>query len=94
MSSSGAIDESPRQGNSLLLAAGELLRFVDPVGLHMDEFERFTHPLAQVWSSDFVAAQPVGDVVEDVQVREERVVLEYRVDVATVCWKRGCVVAV
>src|SRR3954469_25555239 len=81
-------DESARQGNALLLPARELGRPAPLVARKLDELKRLADALADLGFRPLRLLQPEGDVVVDVQVREERVVLEHSVDVALV---RRCV---
>ena len=77
-----AVDQRPGQGHALLLAAGELAGAALAEAAELDQLEHLVDLLLDVL--DAAAAQPEGDVLEDVEVREQRVVLEHRVDRALV----------
>ena len=79
-----AVDERARERDALLLAARELARLAaaepsSPTSSSISSTRPLHLPLV-----DALAAQPEGDVLEDGQVREERVALEDGVDVAPV----------
>ena len=77
------VDQRPREGDALLLPAGELARLAPLVAGQLDELEHLAHALRLTSASaDLPPAQAEGDVLEDVQMREEGVVLEDGVDVA------------
>ena len=78
------VDERPRERDALLLAARELARLPLLEQAEPDELERVAHALLQLAAAQLLAAQPEGDVLEDREVREERVRLEHGVDVALV----------
>jgi hypothetical protein len=78
------VHERPRERDALLLAARELPRLAPFHPLEADEVEDVEHAPAEVALADALAAQAEGDVLEDAQVREERVRLEDRVHVALV----------
>ena len=76
-----AVDQRPGQGDALALAAREL---GGPAGggvAELDGVEGRHRALAPLGARDLLDPQAVLDVGEDVHVREERVVLEHRVDV-------------
>ena len=79
-----AVDQRAGERDPLLLAARELARLAPVEPGEADELEDFEHALPQLAAAHALAAQPEGDVLEDRQVREERVALEDRVDVALV----------
>ncbi len=72
------VDQRPGEGDPLLLAAGELGRLLAGLGPELDERQHLVD-LAST-TADLAPAQAEGDVLEDVEVREERVVLEDGVD--------------
>jgi hypothetical protein len=76
------VDERPRQGNPLLLAAGELVRLAVLVAGELDEVEHLADATPHLVVRDLPPAQSEGDVLVDGEVREQRVVLEDGVDVA------------
>ena len=63
--------QGARERDALLLAAGQLAGHPRPEALQADELEQLGHPRAVP-----AAAQPVGDVARNVEVGEQRVVLE------------------
>ena len=79
-----AVDERAGERDALLLAAGELggLALAEPAEL--DELERLADALAHLGLGDLLALEPEADVAARRQVREQRVGLEDRVDVALV----------
>jgi len=80
-------DERARQGDTLLLAAGELRGLPPLVAGKLHELEGLPDALFDFGLRAPGAPEAERDVVEDVQVREECVVLEDRVHVALV--RRG-----
>ena len=78
------VDERARQRDALLLAAGELGGAPALKALELDELEDLGHAHARLGLRDLLALQPEADVLLDRQVREQRVALEDRVDVAPV----------
>ena len=79
------VDERARERDPLLLAARELARLALLEPAEPDELERLaTRASAARRPRTLLAAQPEGDVLEDREVREERVRLEHGVDVALV----------
>ena len=80
----GLVDDRARQRDPLSLAARELRRLASAVLGEPHHLERRLRALAAVGAADALDAQPVLDVLEHVHVREQRVVLEDRVDVARV----------
>ena len=78
------VHERPGKRDPLLLSARELpwLAALEP--RETDELKRFVDPRAQLAFLDAATTQPEGDVLEDREVREERIRLEDRVHVALV----------
>ncbi len=83
------IDERAGDGDALLLAAGQLGRLALLDVGEADELERLHDARAQRVALDLAAPQPEGDVLVDGEMREERVALEDRVDVALVRRQRA-----
>jgi len=75
-------DEGAGEGDALLLPAGELADHALGETVEPDQAQRLAHPPLQLGARDAAHAQPVGDVLEDIHVREEGVVLEYHPHVA------------
>ena len=80
----GPVDQGPGERDPLLLAARQLVRLAAFVAGQVDELERFADPPRGLVLGDALALQAEGDVVADVEVGEERVVLEDHVDRALV----------
>ena len=80
----GVVDQGPRERDALLLTAGHLPRATLLVAREADHGEGVAHATGLLGLADLRLAQAVADVAGDVHVREERVVLEDRVDVALV----------
>ena len=81
----GLVDQRAGQRHALALAAGELARACarrSPAAC--TSASASSAALRALGLADALDHQPVGDVVEHVQVREQRVVLEHGVDVAPV----------
>ena len=87
----GTVDQGPGEGDALLLAAGELGRLLARLGVELDEVEHLADLLVDLLA--LATAQPEGDVLVDVEVREQRVVLEDRVDRSPVGLVPGDVLA-
>ena len=82
------VHERAGECDPLLLTARELPRLAPLEPGEADELERLDDPCAQLALLDAAASQPEGDVLEDREVREERVRLEHGVDVALVRGQR------
>ena len=78
------VHQGASERDALLLAAGHLPRPAPLVADEADQGERLGDPPSLVDLVDLALAQAVADVARDVHVREQRVVLEDRVDVALV----------
>ena len=78
------VDDRAGERDALALAAGELPRLAAAVALEPHERERLARAPAPLGPRHLLHAEPVLDVVLHGHVREERVVLEDRVDVARV----------
>lgn len=70
----GMVDQGAGHGDTLLLAAGELVRLLAGLLAELDEVQHVPDLLFH--TLDAAPAQAEGDVLEDVEVREERVGLE------------------
>src|SRR3712207_5303483 len=88
-----AVDERAGQRDALLLAAGELRRSPALEAPELDEAQRLRDALADLGLADLLALEPEGDVPLDGEVREQRVGLKDRVDVAPVGRAVGDVLA-
>ena len=78
------IDQGAGQGHTLALAAGELHRFALAVAAEGDHVEGFFGAFLAFGFADAFDFQTVGDVVEYVHVREQRVILEHGVHVTLI----------
>ena len=79
-----AVDERASQGDTLCLAAGELAAACASRSLRAARARGSFRPGLEVPALDAAAAEAEGDVLEDREVREERVALEDGVDVPLV----------
>ncbi|CAH0324216.1 hypothetical protein SRABI128_05041 [Microbacterium sp. Bi128] len=77
----GLDHQCPGQGNALPLAAGELGGFAAEELPELDAVQGFPGPLPPLFPGHAAHPQPIGDVVHEGHVREQRVVLKYGVDV-------------
>ena len=80
----GVQDQGPGERDALLLAAGKLVRAPLRELRHLDELEGLAHAFGRLLFGGLLVLEPEGDVLLHREVREERVVLEDRVDVALV----------
>ena len=80
----GQVDQRPGQGDTLLLAAGELRRTAGRELGQAHDVEHLHCPPPDLGGFDLLGPQAEGDVVEHRHVGEEGVLLEHRVDVALV----------
>src|ERR1044072_164229 len=80
----GAIEDSPRPGDPLALAPGELTRLALAVARQADHLQRLVTAAGALRLGHAGYPQPVGDVLADAHVGEQGVVLEDRVDRAVV----------
>ena len=88
------VHERPRQRDALAHAARELRGPVLGPVAERDEIERLGHALADLRLGHLAPPQPERDVLGHVEVLEQRVGLEHRVDVALVGRHGGDVLAV
>ncbi len=75
------VDERAREGDALLLAAGELSRLALLHPLQAHRAQRGSDARAHIVTAHALDAQPERDVLEHAHVREQRVRLEHHVDV-------------
>ena len=80
----GPVHERSRERHALLLTAGQLVRPAVLVPGQFHELERLADPGPGLGLGNALAAQPEPDVVADVEMGEQRVVLEDHVDRALV----------
>jgi hypothetical protein len=75
-------------GHPLLLAARELGGIAPGEALELDERQHAGHPGGNLVARHPAHAQPEGDVLEDGEMRKERVVLEHHAEAATLRHER------
>ena len=85
----GLRHEGPGERDALLLPPGELLGLAERVVVHVDELESLSNSTTQLGTFGLLSPQTVRHVVEDVEMREEGVVLKDRIDVAGVGGEAG-----
>ena len=71
-----------RERDALLLPARQLIGLAPRELGHVDQLERLADPLGALLLAELVVLEPERDVLRHVEVREQRVALEHRVDVA------------
>ena len=79
------IDDGAGERDALLLSAGQLARPARAHGLHAHHAQRLIDLLRDVRFGQALEAEAEGDVLGDIEVREERVALENGVDRALAC---------
>jgi hypothetical protein len=84
-----AVDDRARQRDALALAARELGGLALAVTIEAHHGQRLAGARAALGPVDPADPQPVLDVLAHAHVREERVVLEHRVDIAGMGWPAG-----
>ncbi len=80
------VDQRPRDGNALLLAAGQLRRAPMSKLFELHQLQHRVDPTFTLGAGQFANRQRERDVVAHRQVREKRVTLEHHTDVAFVRW--------
>ena len=75
-----AVHQSAGDGHPLLLAAGKLVDTAAVKALQADHLQHFGDALADLFLRHFRDTQAEGNVFKHVQVREQRILLEHRVD--------------
>ena len=80
----GAVDDRSRNGDSLHLAARQLVNVPLAVIRKTDGLKRLLYALIDLRLSDLLYLEAECNVVEDVEVREKRISLENGVDVSLV----------
>ena len=78
------VDERARKSDALLLATGELPGLPGLEAMEVDEREDLANAPGKLLSLEPLSAHPECDVLEDREVREERIGLEHGVDVPLV----------
>ena len=79
-----ADDDRAGERDALLLAAGELAGELLLVSGETDLRQHVADALPDLGGGEIAHAQPVRDILEDRQMREQRIVLEHEADVALV----------
>src|SRR5207244_2803834 len=80
----GLVDEGPGQGHPLLLASRELRGLAALESREVDQAKGLPDPPFDLGAADLLPTQAEGHVLEHVEVREQSVGLEDRVDVASI----------
>ena len=76
----GPVHQRPGNGHPLLLAAGQLGDFPVLKALQTHHAQHFRHALLDFLGRHLGDPQAKGDVLKHVQMREQRILLEHRVD--------------
>ena len=76
----GPVHQRPGDGHPLLLAAGQLGDFPVLKALQTHHAQHFRHALLDFLGRHLGDPQAKGDVLKHVQMREQRILLEHRVD--------------
>ena len=76
----GSVHQRPGDGHPLLLAAGQLGDFPVLKALQTHHTQHFRHALLDFLGRHLGDPQAKGDVLKHVQMREQRILLEHRVD--------------
>ena len=79
-----AVDQRARERHALLLTAGQLARLALVEPFEPDDAEQLARPSLELILRHLLPAEPERDVLEDVQVRKERVALKDGVHLALV----------
>ncbi|MCY1539074.1 hypothetical protein D9M68_746430 [compost metagenome] len=87
------VDQRPGQSHALPLTSGQLSGAAGAVAAELDQFQRLFGFLLALGLGHFAQHQRIGDVIEHIEVREQRVILEYGIDVAPVGRHAGGVFA-
>ena len=82
------VHESAGERDPLLLSTRELIRTSMLTPLEAHELDRLRYPTGNLVTGPACLAQAEGDVLPHVEVRKQRVALEYRVDRSPV-WPHG-----
>ena len=80
----GVVDQGARERDALALATRQLDRLALAEARQLHDLQDFLHSQPPLPARHALHPQPVGDILGDSHVREERVVLEDRVDVSRV----------
>jgi hypothetical protein len=83
-----------RQGDTLLLATGELLDFARAEAVEFDLRERFGNAVLDLLARSFAFFEPEGDILRDVEMRPERVALKHHARAAFVRGQAGHVLVI
>src|SRR5690606_25158815 len=84
-----AIDQGAGQRHALPLPAGQLHRLARAVAAEGDLIQRLFSALVSLGARDALDLEAIGNIVQHAHVRKQRVVLEYRVDVALIGRQAG-----
>ena len=75
----GPLGQAARQRHTLLLTARELVRLAPGVGRELHQRQHLVHALLDLCLGQAFALEAEGDVLPDVQVREQGIALEHHV---------------
>ena len=78
------VDQRPCYGDALLLPARQRIRLALFVTIHLHQMQHLCHSLLDFRLGDLSDRRPIGHVVKDSHVREQRIVLEDGIDIALV----------
>ena len=88
------VDQAARNGHALLLPARKLVDAAALEAFQADDLQHFQHFGADLAFRRLFQPQAKGDVLEHIEMREQRVFLEHRVDRALVGRQVGDVLAI
>ena len=80
----GLIDQCTGDGHTLLLTAGQAGHLAIVEALETDDFQHLRHPSVNFVLTELGDTQTKGNVVVDIEMREQCVFLEYGVDFAAI----------
>jgi hypothetical protein len=81
----GVLEHAARDGGALLLAAAELGRALGEQRLDAEDLRHLADAALDLGAADLLQRHRIGDVVEDVDMREEREGLRHVADAALGC---------
>ena len=87
------VHKGPGNGHTLLLATGERFHVTVLIISHTHHLQHLAHPLVDFVGRHLLELEPEGDVVIDIEMREESIALKHSVERAFVRRKGGNVPA-
>ena len=78
------VNQSPGDGNTLLLTAGKRTDLTVAVAFQADDLQHLIDPLIDLFLGQFCDPKTKGDVVKDIQMGKKGVFLENRIDLPLV----------